>query len=375
MMHFARNDTSILGNWWWTVDRWLLGAVVLLGALGLLLTTTASPPVAERINVDSFHFVKKQAIMLAPALFTIIGVSLLNLKQIRRLALVVFVGALVLMVAAILFGTEIKGATRWISLGGLTIQPSEFAKPAFAVLAGWILAARRMGEDVPGYAISAALCVLVVGLLALQPDIGQAFVVCSIWFTQLFIAGLSMSFVIFAVLGGLAALVAAYYVFPHVATRIDRFLDPQAHDSYQIDKAMEAFQSGGIMGRGPGEGIVKQSLPDGHADFIFAVAGEEFGLFACMFIVAIFVFVVVRGLSRLLQDNDMFVVLAATGLIVQFALQALVNMASTLSLIPTKGMTLPFISYGGSSLLALALGMGMLLALTRRRPEIASWRD
>lgn len=375
MMHFARNDTSILGNWWWTVDRWLLGAVVLLGALGLLLTTTASPPVAERINVDSFHFVKKQAIMLAPALFTIIVVSLLNVKQIRRLALAVFIGALVLMVAAILFGTEIKGATRWISLGGFTIQPSEFAKPAFAVLAGWILAARRMGEDVPGYAISAALCVLVVGLLALQPDIGQAFVVCSIWFTQLFIAGLSMSFVIFAVLSGLAALVAAYYIFPHVATRIDRFLDPQAHDSYQIDKAMEAFQSGGIMGRGPGEGIVKQSLPDGHADFIFAVAGEEFGLFACMFIVAIFVFVVVRGFSRLLQDNDMFVVLAATGLIVQFALQALVNMASTLSLIPTKGMTLPFISYGGSSLLALALSMGMLLALTRRRPEIASWRD
>ncbi|WP_425405961.1 FtsW/RodA/SpoVE family cell cycle protein [Hwanghaeella sp.] len=375
MMHFARNDTSILGNWWWTVDRWLLGAVVLLGALGLLLTTTASPPVAERINVDSFHFVKKQAFMLGPALFTIIGVSLLNLKQIRRLSLAVFIGALVLMVATILFGAEIKGATRWISFGGLTIQPSEFAKPAFAVLAGWILAARRMGEDVPGYAISAALCVLVVGLLALQPDIGQAFVVCSIWFTQLFIAGLSMSFVIFAVLGGLAALVAAYYIFPHVASRIDRFLDPAAHDSYQIDKAMEAFQSGGIMGRGPGEGIVKQSLPDGHADFIFAVAGEEFGLFACMFIVVIFIFVVVRGFSRLLQDNDMFVVLAATGLIVQFALQALVNMASTLSLIPTKGMTLPFISYGGSSLLALALGMGMLLALTRRRPGIASWRD
>lgn len=375
MMHFARNDTSILGNWWWTVDRWLLGAVVLLGALGLLLTTTASPPVAERINVESFHFVKKQAFMLGPAIFTIIGISLLNLKQIRRLALVVFLGACVLMVAAILFGTEIKGATRWISFGGLTIQPSEFAKPAFAVLAGWILAARRMGEDVPGYAISAALCTLVVGLLALQPDIGQAFVVCSIWFTQLFIAGLSMSFVIFAVLGGLACLVAAYYVFPHVASRIDRFLDPEAHDSYQIDKAMEAFQSGGIMGRGPGEGVVKQSLPDGHADFIFAVAGEEFGLFACMFIVALFVFVVVRGFSRLLQDNDMFVVLAATGLIVQFALQALVNMASTLSLIPTKGMTLPFISYGGSSLLALALGMGMLLALTRRRPGIASWRD
>ncbi len=375
MMQFARNDTSILGNWWWTVDRWLLGAVILLAGIGLMLTTTASPPVAERINVDTMHFVRKQAIMLVPALLILVGVSLLSLRQLRRAALAVFIGSILLMAATILFGSEIKGATRWISLGGLTIQPSEFVKPSFAVLAGWVLAARRMGEEVPGYIVSGTLFLLVVVLLGLQPDIGQAVVMSAIWFTQLFIAGLSMTLVIFLVVGGVAGLVAAYYIFPHVAVRIDRFLDPESHDSFQIDRALEAFRSGGLMGRGPGEGTVKQVLPDGHADFIFAVAGEEFGLFACLIIVSLFVFVVVRGFARLLQNNDLFVVLAATGLIVQFALQALINMASTLSLIPTKGMTLPFISYGGSSLLALALGMGMLLALTRRRTGLASWSE
>lgn len=375
MIEFARNDTSILGNWWWTVDRWLLGAVVLLSAIGLMLTTTASPPVAERINVDTMHFVRKQAVMLIPALIILLGISLLSLRQLRRVALAVFAGSIVLMLATILFGAEIKGATRWISIAGFTIQPSEFVKPSFAILAGWVLAARRMGEDIPGYVISGALFATVIVLLGLQPDIGQAVVMSAIWFTQLFIAGLSMTLVIFLVVGGVAALVAAYYIFPHVAIRIDRFLDPTSHDSFQIDRALEAFRSGGLMGRGPGEGTVKQVLPDGHADFIFAVAGEEFGLFACLIIVALFVFVVVRGLARLLQNTDMFVVLGATGLIVQFALQALINMASTLSLIPTKGMTLPFISYGGSSLLALALGMGMLLALTRRRTGLTSWRE
>ena len=374
-MQFARNDTSVLGNWWWTVDRWLLGAVVLLGAIGLMLTTTASPPVAERINVDSMHFVRKQAVMLAPALLLLVGISLLSLRQLRRLALAVFAGSVVLMVGTLLFGAEIKGATRWISFGGLTIQPSEFVKPSFAVLAGWMLAARRLGEEIPGYILSGGLFLLVAALLALQPDIGQAVVLSAIWFTQLFIAGLSMTLVIVLVVGGVAALVAAYFVFPHVASRIDRFLDPEAHDSFQIDRALEAFRSGGLMGRGPGEGTVKQVLPDGHADFIFAVAGEEFGLVACLLIVCLFVFVVVRSFARLLQDNDLFVVLAATGLTVQFALQALINMASTLSLIPTKGMTLPFISYGGSSLLALALGMGMMLALTRRRTGGATWQE
>lgn len=374
-MHFPRNDNSILGRWWWTIDRWTLGAVVVLAVIGLLLTTTASPPVAERIDAHPLHFVRKQAILLIPALAVMILVSLASLKQVRRIALGLFIASVVMLLATLFVGAEIKGATRWISIGGLTVQPSEFAKPAFAVLAGWVLAARRMGEEIPGYVISALLYGVVVLLLMLQPDFGQTVVLTAIWFTQLFIAGLPMLLVIILVLTGLAGLVGAYYMLPHVASRIDRFLNPASGDSYQIDKSMEAFRSGGLFGRGPGEGVVKETLPDGHADFIFAVAGEEFGLIACLLIVGIFVFVTFRVFARLLQDTDMFVVLAAGGLAVQFALQALINMGSTLSLIPTKGMTLPFISYGGSSMLALALGMGMLLALTRRRPGLSSWTE
>ncbi len=372
-MQFARNDRSVLGAWWWTVDRWLLAAVILLAILGLLLTATASPPVAEKIGAPPMHFVRKQAIFLAPALFIILTVSLAPPRLIRRLALVVFCGAVVLMALTLMVGSEIKGAQRWISVAGFTLQPSEFVKPAFAVLAGWILAARRMGEEVPGYALSFLLFALIIGLLALQPDIGQAGVVMAVWFTQLFIAGLPMAVVIFLILAGLGAAAGAYYAFPHVASRIDRFFDPQSGDTYQIDRSMSAFQSGGVMGRGPGEGVVKHDLPDGHADFIFAVAGEEFGLIACLLIVAVFAFITIRGFARLIQDSDMFVVLASAGLLVQFAMQALINMGSALSLIPTKGMTLPFISYGGSSLMALALGVGMLLALTRRRPGVAGW--
>lgn len=372
-MQFARNDNSILGRWWWTVDRWTLGAVFLLAAIGMLLTTTASPPVADRINVDSLHFVRKQAILLVPAALVIVVLSFFSPRAIRRLAFAAFCGSMLMMAMTLVFGAEIKGATRWISFAGFTLQPSEFVKPAFAVLAGWVLAARRMGEDVPGYTLSALLYASIIGLLALQPDIGQAVVVTAVWVTQLFIAGLPMALVIFLAIAGVAGIVGAYFVFPHVASRIDRFLDPKSGDSFQIDRSLDAFQAGGVLGRGPGEGTVKHTLPDGHADFIFAVAGEEFGLLVCLFIIGIFAFITLRVFARLIQDNDLFIVLASAGLVVQFALQALINMGSTLSLIPTKGMTLPFISYGGSSLLALALCIGMLLALTRRRPGVAGW--
>lgn len=371
-MAIARNDTSILGRWWWTVDRWTLVALITLAVLGLLMTLSASPSVAERIGADPMHFVRKQAILLAPALLAMMGVSLMEPRAIRRLALLMLIGSLVLLVGTLLFGAEIKGATRWVSLGGFTIQPSEFVKPAFAVMAGWILSARRLGEQIPGYSLACALYVLVVGLLLLQPDVGQAAVISAIFGVQFFLAGLPMFLVIGMVVGGIALLVSAYFVFPHVQSRIDRFLDPAAGDTYQIDRARDAFMNGGFFGRGPGEGTVKANLPDSHADFVFAVAGEEFGLIACLLIVAIFAFIVLRGFARVLQDNDLFVVIAATGLLVQFGLQALINMASTLSLIPTKGMTLPFLSYGGSSLLALGIGMGMLLALTRKRPGALS---
>jgi cell division protein FtsW len=371
-MAIARNDTSVLGRWWWTVDRWTLAALITLAVLGLLMALSASPPVAERIGADPMHFVRKQAILLIPALLIMVLVSLMDPRSVRRLALLMLAGAMVLLVGTLLVGAEIKGATRWISLGGLSVQPSEFVKPAFAVVAAWLFAARRLGEPIPGYSLACGLFLAVIGLLLLQPDVGQAAVVTAIFGAQFFLAGLPMILVLLLILGGIGLLVGAYFVFPHVQSRIDRFLDPAAGDTYQVDKAREAFMNGGFFGRGPGEGTVKAHLPDSHSDFVFAVAGEEFGMIACLIIVALFAFIVLRGFARVLQDDDLFVVVAATGLLVQFGLQALINMASTLSLIPTKGMTLPFISYGGSSLMALGLGMGMLLALTRKRPGMLS---
>lgn len=367
-MSIARNDTSILGRWWWEVDRWTLFAILALCGIGVVLTLSASPSVAERIGADSMHFVRKQVTLLLPALCIMIGVSLLELRNIRRLAIVLVGVSIVLLMGTLVFGTEIKGATRWVSFGGVTIQPSEFAKPAFAVVAASFFSASRLGEDIPGYTMSTALYFVIVTLLLLQPDVGQSIILSAIWFVQFFLAGLPMMLVIVMALAGVMSLVGAYFIFPHVQSRIDRFLDPASGDSYQIDRAMDAFMNGGILGTGPGEGTVKNTLPDGHADFILAVAGEEFGLILCLIIVLLYAFVVLRGFTRVLNSNNLFVVLAATGLLVQFGLQALVNMASTLSLIPTKGMTLPFISYGGSSLIALAVGMGMLLAVTRSRP-------
>ena len=266
-------------------------------------------------------------------------------------------------------GVEIKeGARRWIDVAGLGIQPSELVKPTFAIVAAWLFAEHRRNPRLPGNWISGALFVVIIGILhQAQPDIGMAVVVAAVWFAQFFMAGLRFYWLGVGLVGGMSMLFAAYEWLPHVTDRINRFLDPAAGDSYQVKRSLEAFMSGGMWGKGPGEGTVKDFLPDAHADFVFAVAGEEFGLLACVLIVGLFAFIVLRGLSRLLQERDQFVLLAATGLLIQFGLQAVINMASALRLIPTKGMTLPFLSYGVSSMLALALGMGMLLALTRRR--------
>jgi cell division protein FtsW len=267
-------------------------------------------------------------------------------------------------------GTEIKGATRWISLGGFSLQPSEFLKPTFAVVTAWMLAAQHGPRRWPGNAVAVLLFAVVVGLLLKQPDLGMTFVVTATWFAQFFLAGLSLFRVAALGIAGAGGLVGAYFVFPHVAARVDGFLDRSSGDTYQIDRSLEAFQNGGLFGRGPGEGTVKLQLPDAHSDFVFAVAGEEFGMIACLLITALFAFVVLRSIARLMQENSQFVQLAGTGVLVGFGLQALINMASSLHLMPTKGMTLPFISYGGSSVLALAMAMGMLLALSRRRVGI-----
>ena len=365
---FSRADTSVLGIWWWTVDRWMLAAVILLMGIGALLVMSASPPVADRINVDSFHFVRRQFVFLGLAAICAFGISLLSIKWVRRLASVMFLGVICLLIITPFVGSEIKGAVRWIHLAGITLQPSEFLKPAFAVVIAWMLSEGRLNPNFPGYIVSCMLLATCIILLMIQPDFGQTVVVTAIWSTQIFLAGLPMVLVFGLGLGVVGLAVGAYLVLPHVQSRVDRFLDPASGDNYQIDRSMEAFMNGGLMGQGPGEGSVKNYLPDAHSDFIFAVAGEEFGLLFCVLVVGVFSFVIMRGLSRLMGERNLFVVLAVTGILVQFGLQAVINMASTLQLVPPKGMTLPFISYGGSATIGIAIGMGFVLALTRKRP-------
>lgn len=368
-MHpLARTDTSVLGRWWWTVDRWSLFLLCALTGFGILLTGAASPAVAERLGLEPLHFIFRQALFVPLALAVLVSVSMLTPQQVRRLAVIVFLATVAALVLTLAVGTEIKGARRWITIGGLSLQASEFVKPAFAVTAAWMFSAQKLEGRIPGNAIAAALLLVVVTLLLSQPDVGQTGVVTVVWFSQWFLAGLPMVWVALLITLGIGGLITAYFVFPHVASRIDRFLNPGAGDTYQVDRALEAFMNGGLFGTGPGAGTVKANLPDAHADFVFAVVGEEFGLIACLLLVTIFAFIVLRGFIRVLQDNDLFIVLATTGLLVQFALQTLINMASSVSLMPPKGMTLPFVSYGGSSIVAIAFGMGMVLALTRRRP-------
>jgi cell division protein FtsW len=350
MTRFARTDTSILGHWWWTIDRWSMAAVALLFVYGVMLTMAASPPVAERLHFEQFHFVRRQLVFLPLAIVIMFAVSLMTPRGIRRLAVMVFAVSILLMIATLFFGPEIKGARRWINIAGLSLQPSEFIKPSLAVVTAWAFARQHKSGEPVWRNVAIGLYVLVVGLLLLQPDFGMTVVVSAVWFGQFFLAGLPMMWVAGFLILGLLGAGGAYFALPHVASRIDRFIDPSSGDSYQVSRSMEAFMNGGLLGRGPGEGSVKSVLPDAHTDFVFAVAGEEFGLIAWV-----------------IKEPDLFTLLAVTGLLVQFGLQSLVNMGSTLSLIPTKGMTLPFISYGGSSLTAIALLIGMVLALTRNR--------
>jgi cell division protein FtsW len=367
-MNIARIDQSVIGRWWWTVDRWTVAALAALCALGSVLIFAASPAVADRIGADSFHFVRHQLALMPITIAVMFAVSLQSPRVIRRIALIGLALALLALVATFFAGAEIKGARRWISLAGLSIQPSEFVKPCFAIICAWLFAEQKTPNSrIPGNAIATALYALALTLLLLQPDLGQAVLVSAIWFVEFYLAGLPILLVGMLALVGAGGLWGAYHIFPHVQSRIDRFLDPAAGDHYQVTRSLEAFTNGGLWGVGPGEGTVKDYLPDAHADFVFAVAGEEFGLVLCLVIVLLFTLIVLRGFSRLAGEQNLSVVLAGAGLLAQFGLQALINMASTLHLMPTKGMTLPFLSYGGSSLVALGLGMGMVLALTRRR--------
>lgn len=363
-----RLDRSPVSNWWWTIDRWFLAAFLMLMVLGIVLSFAASPAVAERIGLDSFHFATRQIIFMLPALIVMLGVSFLDARQIRRMALVMLCIMLVLMVMVLYVGVEVKGARRWISLAGLSIQPSEFLKPAFVIISAWLFAEHQRQPDIPGNLFAMLLLGLVLALLVAQPDFGQTMLTLGTWCVMFFVAGLPW-FWIFCLGGlGVGGILAAYTILPHVAGRIDRFLTGEG-DTFQVDMGRDALINGGWLGRGPGEGTVKRMIPDSHADFVFAVAGEEFGIILCLIIMGIFAFIVLRGLSIALKEHDDFTRYAVTGLVTIFGLQSFINMGVNVQLLPAKGMTLPFISYGGSSAIAIAISMGMVLALTRKRPE------
>ncbi len=367
MPALSRADTSMLGRWWWSVDRWTLFAVATLIGFGYILVLAASPAVAVRIGDSRDMLFVKQVVFLAAAGVVVVAVSLLTPRQVRRLAMVGCALALLLTFVTLVHGVEIKGARRWIALPGSAIQPSEFLKPCYAVVTGWLLAEGKRTPRFPGAVIAVAFYLPIALMLKMQPDVGMLAVITAVLLAQLYLGGLNLFFVAIGVGLMVAGLVASYFLFAHVQLRVDQFLHPNATDAYQVKTALEAFGNGGLFGRGPGEGRIKDILPDAHADFVYAVAGEEFGMILCLIILAVFAFIVLRCLLRLLGENDLFIILAASGLVTSFGLQAFVNMGSTLHLIPTKGMTLPFISYGGSSVLAIALTIGMLLALTRRR--------
>src|ERR1700750_162715 len=365
----SREQRTPLSEWWWTVDRLQLGAIIALIVGGVILSLAASPPVATRIGLDPFHFFNRHVLFLLPSFIVLIGVSFLSPRQIRRAALIVFAISIVLIVATLLFGPEVKGSRRWITLLGLNIQASESAKPAFVVIAAWLFAESTRRPEMPATSMALVLLMMLVSLLVMEPDFGQTMLILMVWGALFFIAGMRMIWV--AGLAGAAAagLFGAYLLAPHGAGRIKRFMTPASGDTFQVDTAMEAFSNGGWFGLGPGEGIAKRSLPDSHTDFVFAVAAEEFGIILCLALVALFAFVVIRTLTRAYASEDMFARSAASGLSILFGVKAAINMAVNLQLIPAKGMTLPFISYGGSSIVSLAYGVGMLLALTRLRPR------
>jgi cell division protein FtsW len=368
----SRAQRSVIGDWWWTIDRPMLWALFLLMIVGLVMLMAGGPPVASRLGLSTFHFVGRQALFLAPAIGILFLVSFLTPRLVRRVALFTYIVGMGLVFMALEFGPEIKGAHRWISIMGIGLQPSEFVKPAFVILAAWAFSEGAQRRDMPGAFLALLLLPVTIVPLILQPDFGQTMLITAVWAGMFFIAGLHWFWVIGLGGAGVMGIIGAYNFLPHVRDRIVRFLDKESGDSFQVDAALSSFERGGWLGRGPGEGTVKRILPDAHTDFIFAVTAEEFGIVVCLLILMLYAFIVLRGLLLAGRTEDTFSRLAVSGLLLMFGLQATINMMVNVNLIPAKGMTLPFISYGGSSLFSLALAMGFLIALTRRRPRSQS---
>lgn len=366
MVNFSRQSHNAFIKWLWTVDKVILFVSMALLAIGIILDITASPAVARKINVDDFWFVRKQIVYVIASVAVIFVLSLFNLKLIRRMSIVGFVVLVGFLILTLFFGFETKGARRWMSIFGFSLQASEFMKPVLIIVTAWLLDCGKKYDYFPGMGLSILLYGIVAVLLLCQPDVGMTMLVTAAFGIQLFLAGLPMFLVIMCGIGGILSLFVLYFTFPHFHARVDQFLYGSDETSYQINRAMEAFQNGNLVGKGPGEGTVKLLIPDAHTDFVFAVAGEEYGVWLCLIIIALFATIVIRTLKISMKESNLFVMYAEVGLASSLGLQAFVNMASSLHVIPTKGMTLPFISYGGSSLLGSAMEIGMLLAITRK---------
>ena len=364
----SRAERGALADWFWTIDRFFLAAFILLMGLGFMLSFAASPAVAERLGLDSFHFVKRHALFLLPAIGVMLGISFLSPRQVRRAAMILLIVSLAAMVLALFFGVEVKGSRRWISIGSFSLQPSEFMKPGFVIICAWLFAELARQPEIPGNLFAIILFGIVAALLVAQPDLGQTILTAAVWGGMFFMAGMPWLWII--ILGGAAVggLLTAYTFLPHVAGRIDKFMTGEG-DTFQMDTAREAIIRGDWFGQGPGEGTVKRIIPDSHTDFIFSVAAEEFGIIFCMVIVLVFAFVVMRGLNHAFKERNDFTRFAVAGLVLQLGIQSMINIGVNLELLPAKGMTLPLISYGGSSMIAICVTAGFVLALTRHRPE------
>ena len=360
----------ILPRWWRTVDRWTMASVLFLFIFGLILALAASPPLAERNGLPAFHYVQRQAIFGAMALIAMTITSMMSPATVRRWATVAFCFALLALVMLPILGTDFgKGATRWYSFGFVSLQPSEFIKPAFVVFAAWLISASFEPNGPPGRMMSFTVAVMIAGFLALQPDFGQASLILFSWGVMYFCAGGPLFFILSMAVATIFVGFLAYNNSEHFARRIDGYMSADVDPTTQLGYAANAIREGGLFGVGAGEGSVKWSLPDAHTDFIIAVAAEEYGVLMVLVIIVLFAVIVLRTLRRLIQERDLFVRLAGTGLVTMFGVQAIINMGVAVRLLPAKGMTLPFISYGGSSLIAGGIALGMILAFTRSRPQ------
>lgn len=367
MKLMARTNRGVLADWWWSIDRWQLFLCFILVGFGLLMALAASPAVAQKLDKSIYHFANKQFIFLLIGASAIIAISCLSPQNIRRMAIALLTLSLLGMGAILLWGTEIKGAARWFYIFGISIQPSEFMKPAFVVVCAWLLARQNTHFESSGGFYTFALMLIASGLLVLQPDFGQTSLLILVWSCIYFLAGGSLRLLAVLIASGAVMAVVVYTEVDHVRSRIDRYLDPSSGDTYQVDRAMDAIAAGGITGVGPGNGRVKSMLPDAHTDYVFAVAVEEGGFILAVLIVLVYAALIWRCMLAFYREEQHWVQLAIGGLTCLFGVQACINLAVNLDLIPSKGMTLPFISYGGSSLIASAITIGMVVGLSRRR--------